>query len=66
MDFGKNEMNYNREWYLIGKPYCGNRGKYIVEIWNRFDKGIAFQLLAECKETFDRWKNVKSAFVLLF
>ena len=19
------EMNYNREWYLIGKPYCGNR-----------------------------------------
>jgi len=18
------EMNYNREWYLIGKPYCGN------------------------------------------
>lgn len=37
-----------------------------MEIWNRFDKGIAFQLLAECKETFDRWKNVKSDFVLLF
>lgn len=37
-----------------------------MEIGNRFDKGIAFQLLAECKETFDRWKNVKSAFVLLF
>lgn len=41
-------------------------GNHIVEIGNRFDKGIAFQLLAECKETFDRWKNVKSAFVLLF
>lgn len=18
------EMNYNREWYLVGTPYCGN------------------------------------------
>ena len=58
------EMNYNREWYLIGKPYCGNRETILWKSGGCSCEGINFRLPTGYKGTFDRRKDVRSAFVL--